>query len=227
MGLFGPTVTREQRYAQAQEALRPYGFVLDVAKASGLAQYAPFTFFSTPNEYLVGAFGQIEGARVEAYEYEYTSSDSEGHTTHHDDFVVAIHSPWVHGGVAFLPDHTQWGGVSAALDTLFWIPPFIILKAFQSVMEAKHPDRNVGDAEFDRLYRVRAESDEAAARAIVPAFRQVCLRLAFRGTVEMRPGVLLYSPYQHRMDGTSIVPALGIGAAFLGALAPQSAHPMR
>jgi hypothetical protein len=94
-------------------------------------------------------------------------------------------------------------------------------------MNARDPDRTVGDADFDRLYRVRAASDSAAAHAITPALREVCVRLRFRGAVELRPGVLIYSPYEHRLDEKTAVPALGVGAAFLAALAPKRDHPMR
>ncbi len=218
---------RDERLAGAARALAPYGFTFDARRAPELRRYEPFVLLAKPEEYVVAAQGTIEGAPVEAYEYGYSSMDSEGHATYHDALVVAVHHPWVNGGASFAPDQKEWGGVAAALDVLFWIPPFTILKAFQYAMAAKNPDREVGDAEFDRLYVVRAASDDDARRAITPALREVCLRLAFGGAVELRPGVLLYSPYAISLDAEHAVHALGIGAAFLGALAPKSAHPMR
>lgn len=225
MGFFGPS--REERLAGAARALAPYGFRPDPRRASELRKYEPFTLLWQPESYVAGFFGSIEGAPVEAYEYGYTTTSEEGGTIHNSVLVVAIHHPWVNGGAAFQPDPREWDGVSAVIDALLWIPPFTIVKALQLVMEARHPDRNVGHPQFDRLYQVRAESNAAARRAITPDLRAVCLRLAFRGTVELRPGTLLYSPHGYELDERTAVHALGIGAAFLGALSPKVAHPMR
>lgn len=225
MGLFGPS--REERLAGAARALAPYGFAQDPARAKQLERYQPFVVLTQPEDHVTAFFGSIEGAPVEAYEYGYSSMDNEGHTNHFSALAVAIHHPWVNGGAAFSPDRKAWGGVAAALGTLRWLPPFTLFKALEHVERSKHPDRVVGHSEFDRLYYVRAESDESARRAIPPRLREVCVRSGFRGRVELRPGVLLYSPAASAFDERTAVDALGIGAAFVGALAPESGHPMR
>src|SRR5947209_358717 len=118
MGLFGRS--REERFAAAAEALRPYGFVLDVAYAQGLTHYEPLALMSSPSFYSAGALGSIEGARVEAYEYGSVTRDADGNVVYHSALAVAVHHPWVNGGAAFSPDDKEWGGAAAVLDTLLW-----------------------------------------------------------------------------------------------------------
>jgi hypothetical protein len=229
MGFFAPSREElEVRYAAAARALHPYGFVVDPRYARGLEAYEPFVLGAAPQEYYVGAYGTIEGVRVEAFEYGYRASDNAGASSWNTKLVVAIHHPWVNGGASFQPDYKEWIGIGPKiLDAILWIPPLTIVKALQAVIAAINPDRLVGDEEFDRYYVVRAESDEAARRAITPALREVVLRTGFNGIVELRPGVLLYMPFVLKLDGENAVPAIGMSAAFLGALSPRPVHPMR
>lgn len=226
---FTPAPRLEERLAGVAHALAPYGFVVDARRAGQLRAYEPFTYFAAPEGYAAGVFGTIEGATVEAYEYDYTSTDSEQQVSHYSALAIAVHHPWVRGGASFGPEHKEWTTTGALLDALLWIPPFTILKVFQYAMENTNPDRTVGDADFDRLYRVRADSDEAAQRAIPPALRSLCVRMAFHGSIELHPGVLLYQPQAvSRLDPATVIPTLGMAAAFLGALAPApGGHPMR
>jgi hypothetical protein len=176
---------------------------------------------------VAAAFGQIEGHRVEAFEYLYSGSDNDGNTVQYDQLLVAVEHPWVQGDASFRPEQREWSTVAAALDALLWIPPFTFLKAIQLLNESRNPDRVVGHAEFDRLYVVHAASDEAARRAIPTPLRDLAVRIGFRGTVELRAGLLLFAPQLPRFDASSIVQTLGIAAALVGAFAAPASHPMR
>lgn len=224
MSWFGPS--REERYAAAAAALRPYAFVVDRARAAGLRRFLPFDMLTTPARYHVAAIGRIEDTDVLAYEYGYDSTDHEGNPSSHDAMVVAVVHPAIAGRAAFGPDHRAWGGIGAVLDALFWIPPFTVLKVFQYLAESRNPDRVVGHAEFDRLYYVRAASDDVARRVVTPELRDAAVRFALRGTVELHDGALLYSIAQHRFDAEGVVRALGYAAPLLAAtaLAAQYAY---
>lgn len=208
--------TRE-RIAAAARALRPYGFVADEASAAGLRAYEPFAIFSAPEAYVAGARGTIEGERVEAYEYTYSTTDNEGSTSTHTTLVVAVHHRAIRGAAAFAPEPREWSALASFIDAALWVPPFTFLKVFQLLEAERNPDRVVGEADFDRLYRVRAASTSAAREAITPSLIRTVLGIAFRGAVEIRPGVLLYAPPSGRFDAATIVPSLGVGAAFLAA----------
>ena len=219
MGLFGPT--REERHAAAATAIAPYGFVVAPQRARELADWAPFAIQASPERYETAAFGTIDEAEVAAFEYGYSSTDSDGNSQPHTQLIVIAQYPRIEGGAAFSPESREWSDVARAIDALFWIPPFTLLKVIQWLGESRHPDRQLGHAEFDRLYRVRAESDAAAQRAISPRLRNTAVRLAFQGNVELRPGAVIYSVSGCSFDGVGIVRALGYAAPLMVAAAPE------
>ncbi len=213
MGLFGPS--REERYAAAAAAIAPFGFVVARDRASELAGWAPWQLHAPPETYEVAAFGRIEDSEVGVYEYGYSSTDAEGQSHHHRQMVVVAQHTRIEGGASFGPELREWSGIARALDALFWIPPFTFLKVIQWMGEARNPDRTVGHGDFDRLYRVRASSDAAAQRAIPPRLRDTVVRLGLQGTVELRPGALLYSVAGCGFDGEGVLRALGYAAPLM------------
>lgn len=212
------TRARDERLAAAAAALAPFGFAFHPGAAEGVRRYLPLREAAAPEVLVTACFGRIEDARVEAYEYDVSDLDSEGNRTWSTVTLVAVHHPAIPGGASVRPDWKQWSTAAAIIDAVFWIPPFTILKLFQFALAAQNPDRVVGDAEFDRLYLVRARSDAEARAALTPALRRALLQLHFRGTLELRPGLLLYTPDDYRFDGASAVSALGVATVLLGAL---------
>lgn len=211
MGLFGPS--RQERQAAAAAAVAPYGFRLVPPENERLKmQLAPFALHSSPDRCRATAFGKIDDADVYALDYDYSYRDADGNDQTSSQMIVAVYHPRIAGGAAFMPDMKHWSGVAAALDMMLWVPPFTFVKAFQLFLEAKNPDRVVGHAEFDRLYVVRAASDADAARAISPKLRETVVRLAFRGTVELRESLLLYSVQGCSFDGEGLLTALRYAA---------------
>jgi hypothetical protein len=213
MGLFGPS--SEERHAAAAAAIAPYGFVVGKEGARALEKWLPLELHHRPESYEVAAWGRIDSAEVSVFQYGYSTTDGEGQTHHHDQMVVVAEHPRIEGGAGFTPEPREWSGVAQALDVLLWIPPFTFVKVIQWLGESENPDRSVGHADFDRLYRVRARSDAHAARAIPPLLRESVVRLGFRGNVELRPGVLVYSVFGCRFDAEGVVRALGFAAPLM------------
>lgn len=213
MGFFGPS--NEERYAAAAAAIAPFGFVLARERAAEFADWAPLQLHAAPESYEVAAFGRIEDSDVAVFEYGYSTTDAEGLSHHHREMVVVAQYARIEGGAAFSPELREWSGIAQMLDALFWIPPFTFLKVIQWLGEARHPDRTVGHGEFDRLYRVRAASDASAQRAIPPRLRETAVRLGLRGTVELRPGAVIYSVAGCGFDGAGVLRALGYAAPLM------------
>ncbi|MFO0686043.1 MAG: hypothetical protein U0234_28540 [Sandaracinus sp.] len=211
MGFFGPT--RQERQAAAAAAVAPYGFRLIPPENERLKLHlAPFALHSAPDRCVASAYGKIDQAEVYALEYDYSYRDQDGNEQTSSQMIVAVYHPRILGGAAFMPDMKQWSGIAAALDLMLWVPPFTFVKALQLFFEAKNPDRVIGHAEFDRLYVVRAASDADAARAIPPRLRETAVQLAFRGTVELRENLLIYSVQGCRFDGDGLLTALRYAA---------------
>jgi hypothetical protein len=223
--LFGPE--RDARIRAAASAIAPYGFVLGHAGDGPFGEQLPFVLHATPDSVSAVASGRIDAAEVWAFEYAYTSTDAEGNTSSHDQLVVIARHPRIEGGAAFHAEPREWSAIARTLDVLFWIPPFTLLKAFQWLHEARNPDRSVGDAEFDRLYRVRAASDEQAQRAIPRTLRETVLRLGVKAAIELRPGVIVYSIEGCGFDGEGLPRALGYAAPLLAATITEASHVYR
>jgi hypothetical protein len=225
MGLFGPS--REERHAAAARRIAPFGFVTDPARATQLATFLPLAELSNPERYCTAAFGRIEGADVAAFEYEYSTMNSDGSPCWYDTLLIAVADPRIEGRVSLRPDYPEWSTTNAVLNLVMWVPPFTVVKALDLLLQRRNPDRLVGHEEFDRLYVVHAASDADAKDAITPELCDLLPRLGFRGTLEIRPGLLLYTVRETRFDGETLVQALGYAAPLFAATARRTEYPYR
>lgn len=220
------SASQEERVAAAARLIAPLGFITDRARANELAALVPLAELPAPDRYVTAASGTIEDADVTAFEYECASIDGEG-ATWDDHLVLVVAHPRIEGRASLVADSPRWGGAAAVLDLALWVPPFTVLKARQLLLERRNPDRVVGHDEFDRLYVVHAKSDEAARAAITPELRDLLPQLGFRGTLEIRPGLLLYSIDGTRFDAETLPHALGYVAPLLAATAHRADYPYR
>ncbi len=229
MSLFEKQRTYYERLDAAANVIAPYGFRFDDSAASDVQQYLPFREAPTPERYNTACRGRIEDAVVEGYEYAYSVDAGEAGPQWATHTLIVVQHRSIGGTASFAPDPKEWSRVAAALDWITWVPPFAVVKLIQWINESKNPDRNVGDAEFDRLYKVHAASDEAAREGLPPALRRAALKIGYHGSLETRPGLLLYSPVRERLDPETIVGAFGLGTLFLGAMREggTDGHPMR
>lgn len=201
--------SREQRYANVSALLARNGFTSELPPRDVLAPFLPW-MFSNPDRTTFHARGEVQGATVDVYEYEYSSTDADGNSTTHQELIAMAWHPRIVGGARLYPDGAAWGGLDASIDALLWLPPFVLIRgiawALRGMFGTNYPDRNVGHHEFDRLYIVNAPTDEDAQRAIPPALRDTLLRMSFRGSIELRQGLVIV-----RVPGASLhVTKLGL-----------------
>lgn len=215
---------RVPKVEEAREALRPFGFEVDPTGASAIATWLPFKLFATPNSVGAAAVGRIESSEVSAFQYEYTTTDSDGYSHSNIELVIVAQHPMIRGDARITVDASEWGGLAAFIDVMLWIPPFTLIKAIQLLGAAYDPDRVVGDAEFDRLYRISAASDAEARAAIPQALRTMLLQLRFRGRIELRRGALLFAiDGATRFDNETLIRVLGYVAPLVSAAVEPSA----
>jgi hypothetical protein len=213
MGFFGPS--RAERLEAAAHVLRGAGFAVEPARANALCTYAPFVLLPTPTAYVTSARGEIEGRLVELFEYESTSTESDGSSSQNTELVVVAHHRNIRGGACFAPDWPKWGGVAAFIDAIFWLPPFILLKAVQLAVRVANPKRTVGHEAFDHLFVARADSDEAARAAIPRALCDVVSGELLKVTVELRAGVMVFAPHGLILRDESVARILDVTDALL------------
>ena len=211
---------------EAREALRAYGFEVETEAASALSPWLPLKAFAKPDKVTLTATGRIESSEVSAFQYTYTYTDHEGQVRSAEELLVVAQHPRIRGGARIAPDAKNWGGIAAFIDAVLWIPPFTLIKAMQYLVGSAEPDRTLGNADFDRLYLVYAESDEQARAAIPEALRAMMLKLRFRGRIELRPGAILYTVDGGvRFEKETLIRALGYAAPRVSAaLEPGAAY---
>jgi hypothetical protein len=204
---------------------------VELTPPDALKPLLPFRVLSTPDRCLVRASGEVDGTRVELYENDYSTTDSDGNSSSCDELVCLLYHPHVRGDAALTRDWPKWSDGAALFKTVFdvltWLPPFVIIKPFQLIAEARNPDRTVGHDVLDHFYCVRADSDAAAAASITPALREYIVRTRFKGSLELRSGLAIYTCDRARMEAGKLEPVLGHVRGFLQAFTEQSSHPMR
>lgn len=204
--------------------MAPWGFRMETDDSTMHERWLPFVVLATPDRCTVRARGSVEDRELWIVEYDYSWSDSVGNDHSADAVLGALEAPWSRGSAAIAMDERAWSGVAAALDVLFWIPPFTLLKFVQLANESRRPDLEIGNAEVDRRYRVHAESEAAARAAIPPKLGEHLLSTNFRGSIEIRPELVLFSLRDARFDPAgvenTIAHARAIGRCFER---PQSA----
>lgn len=207
--------------------MAPWGFRLEPPDASALARSLPFVALPTPSRCMVRACGEVDERRLEIFEVDYSWRDSDGNDHSADALIGVIEVPWSSGRVAIAMDERAWSGVAAALDALFWIPPFTFLKLVQLANETARPDRTLGHAEVDRRYRVHAESEAAARAAFPERLGAHLLATNFRGSIEIRPGVVLFSLRDARFDPTGIESTIAHAREIGRSFGPPESGPFR
>ena len=218
---------RNRTIRETAAMLDAHGFRSGHARPDALAPYLPFRHFDTPDECVVFASGSVDGVNAELYEYDSSSRDSDGNTSYSTTLLACLHHPWVTGGASITLDWKEWSTLAAAIDAAMWFPPFLFVKAIQMYAESRDPDHVLGHPEFDRLYHVHAPSLDHASRAIPPALREFLARYAFKGTVELRPGLILYALHSARFTIEGVQRTMSFARGFLSSFQPPHAHPMR
>lgn len=219
-------MTRQDEFAATVESLRTYGFEVEAQGATALSAWLPLSLFAKPDTLGSAAFGRIESSEVSAFQYMYSYGDGEGQVHTAEELVIVARHPQIRGGARIAPDAKNWGGIAAFIDAVLWIPPFTLIKAMQYLIGSHEPDRTLGNADFDRLYLVYAESDVEARAAIPEALRAMMLKLRFRGRIELRRGALVYAvDGATRFEKESLIRALGYAAPLVSAaLDPSAAY---
>ena len=207
--------------------MAPWGFRMEPHDQEAHRRWLPFVVLSTPDRSTVHAHGEVDDRGLDIVEYDYSWCDSDGNPQSADAVLGVLHVPWSRGRAAIAMDERAWSGLQAALDVLFWIPPFTFLKLVQLANDTRRPDREIGHAEVDRRYRVHAES-EAAARAAIPAkLGEHLLATNFRGAIEIRPDEVLFSLRDARFDPAGVEATIAHARAIGRCFEPPESTPFR
>ena len=199
------------------ERLLAKDFEVETSPRQSLREALPWAF-PVPTSDVFVARGRIDDAEAMIVDYASTlagSSSADGRggggggssTSLHA--VVILRHPRIAGCAVFYPEPRAWSRFARALDIVGWIPPFVALRGLAWVLGTlagfeSAEDRLVGHAEFDRLFRVHAGSDEIAAASIPGPLCEFMVRAKWPAIIEIRDGELRYSIARTTFDGAFV-----------------------
>jgi len=230
MGFFNNLRIGNQFRDHGLALLESSGFKLDEKPPMDtLVRYTPW-LFADPARTTVRATGQIEGVNVEIFEYDATAMASEP-GDHEYHLLALVWHPDISGNARIRPDPSQWKTGSRVRDALSSLAPFAALRSMswsaRVALGVSNEDLKVGHDEFDRLYIVNAISSEAATRVIPPALCQALPRIAFKGSIELRPGLMMISHDKAGMTPTRLGYLMEPLPALITAVLPKQPPPFR
>lgn len=230
MGFFShdPTQDEARRHQSLAYAFHAYGFAYEPDCQRALQALLPLPWGGAPTRFGPRAVGQLGDVGVEVFSYAYRSKNQKGKWRTVERVLCVARHPWIEGGAWLYPDAPAWDGGAAFLDAILWLPPFIFVRLMTALHEARHPDLVVGDPAFDRRYVVQGDSPEAARRAISPTLRGWLVQHGFRGSLALRPGMLLYTLEGARLTPESVPLLLSYARPLAEAARTTPAgHPLR
>lgn len=209
------------------EAAASRRFELRQARKAPLEAYR-LTAFEPPDAVLTRLTGEIEGAPLDLFEVEWVARGSKGATyrgkrvmavLRHPSFAGEARCTWEHfQGVALTL--VKWTLIAFVLVAAFWL--ILPLWFVRSRRGERTFDRDwrVGDAAFDRRFRVDGPSQADARRALPRAFQSFVVERDLRGPIEVRPGMLAVDVGATTLDPEAFERALALSKAILAIYAP-------
>lgn len=229
MGVFTKPRPREERLAEIEQAVTALGYTVisPAAAIELLAPLLPKLEQKVPENYGIGVTGKVDEQELAIITGYYTTSDNEGNVSTTDVLLTIVKHPNIQGTAVMYRDWKHSTG-GAIVNKLLWIPPFTIVKMIQLIFDSHKPDLAIGDAEFDSMFKVHAESVPLAQQAIPPAARRYLAESKFDGTIVARPGVLIYQLDGARLDVESVTATIAAAGPLLSAFSQSTSdHPMR
>lgn len=210
----------------------PYGFELRQPRKRPLEEYG-LRAFEGADTVLTRLSGEIDGARVELFEYDWVQTGSKGSVQRGRRTIALVKHPSIDGEA-----RCTWKFVQSApgrallfvfqlamLAMLFWLVIPIWIVQYLRGEDPFPKDHDVGDPDFRRRFKVASASTELARRALPEALRRVVLDAELKGPLEVRPGLVALSMRYSELDPIELERAIALTRRVVHAYAPPGDRP--
>jgi hypothetical protein len=219
------------RLDEDQEALvaaaTPLGFELRQPRKRPLEDHA-LTAFEGADAVLSRLTGEVDGAKVDVFEYDWIRYGSKGSVHRGRQLLAVLRHPAFEGEARCTRQSSQTTGgavldvilMLAVLALLFWILiPIVLIQRLRG-QDVVTRDWLVGDPEFDKRFGVHAKTREAAIRALPIGFQRLAVSADLRGPIEIRPGMLAFGLEGKNLDAAVFGEAARLAKRIVGVYAP-------
>lgn len=221
----------DEDQSRLQDAAAPLGFELRQPRKRPLEEYA-LTAFEAPSEVLARVSGEVQGARVELFEYDWATPGTKGSVTRGRRVVAVLRHPAIAGNATCVWNRHQsipaqiLQAVLAliAFATLFWILiPVWAIWFFQG-KRIFGKDWKVGDATFDKRFMVDGPSLADAQSALPTSVQALAVREDLRGPLEIKPGLFAFDVGAARLDADALERAVRLTKEIIDGFDPMPAQ---
>jgi hypothetical protein len=221
----------DEDQARLLAAVSPYGFELRQPRKRPFEDYE-LEAFEAPDTVLTRLSGEIDGVPVDIFEYDWVQPGAKGAVNRGRRIAILIRHPAIDGRARCTWETFQTLGakifygalIAFVFATLFWLLiPIWLVQHYQGKSTFGR-DWRVGDAEFDKRFKVDGPSHAEALRALPCAMQQLALAEELHGPIEVRPGILAMALTAKRFDPQTFERAYALAKRALAAYAPPPAQ---
>jgi hypothetical protein len=187
----------------------PLGFELRQPRKRPFEDFA-LKSFEAPDNVLTRLTGEVDGALVDVFEYDWVQPGAKGAVHRGRRIAVVLRHPAFEGDARCTWEQIQslalkvfliWPLFAFLIVTLFWLLVPIWLWQHSKGADVFARDWRVGNKEFDKRFKVHSSSSEEALRALPLATQALAVSENLQGPIEVRPGMLAVG-----VDGKSLDP---------------------
>lgn len=209
------------------EAAAPHGFELRQPRKRPFEELA-LTAFEAADTVLTRLTGEIDGAKVDVFEYDWVTPGSRGAVSRGRRIVLVLRHPAFEGEVRCRWDDYQdplakalWWSMLAGLGILLsWLLVPIWLYQYSKGQNPFPKRWPVGNAVFEKRFKVHSSSGDEAKRALPGAMQELVVSETLMGPIEVRPGLLAIGLDGKSLDAPTLERALSLAKRVMRAYAP-------
>lgn len=214
-------------------AATPLGLELRQARTRPFEAYR-LASFEKADKMLTRLSGEVEGAKVDLFEYEWAQPGGRGPTTRGRRVALVLRHPSFEGEARCTRrshDEPLGAKILASVQrVLLWLMFFWIVLPVWLIrrLRGQPPfpkSRSIGNRELENGFEILSSSADMAARALPPAMQTLAVEGAWKGPLEVRPGMVAVGLRDEVLEPAALERALDLARQVVRAYAPPTPMP--
>lgn len=210
-------------------AATPLGLELRQPRKRPFEEYA-LGSFEKADSVMTRLSGEIEGAKVDLFEYEWMQPGGRGTVRRGRRIALLLRHPAFDGEARCTWEQFEtagakifsWSLMSFLGLMLFWIVVPLWLIRYLKGGNPSPKSQRIGNPEFEKRFKILSSSGEMAKRAIPEAIQALAVDEGWKGPIEVRPGMLAVGLQGNVLDAERLEEAVRLAKRLVRAYAPPA-----